>query len=330
MRKKWKWMIALVFWFFAVPSFAEVADRIVAVVNDEVITLRELQLASETFIRRIEKSNPGVPKEKIREEVQTQVLNNMIEETLLKQEAKRLGIVVKDEEVTAAIHDLLARRKWKLEDVKAGLEKDGVTFDEYREATRNNILKGRVIRREIQSKITVSNEEIGNYYREHRDDYEGKEAVRIRQILIPVPENAEGDVRSLRKAESEEVLKKLKAGAPFEQMVAQYARGEAAGMSGDMGYVDKGSMVPAVDEAAFRLKIGEISDVIESTQGFHIIQVLDKRGGGAKPLPEVRNEIEDAIAREKAEKKYGDWMAELRKRSFIEIRLKQDSGKPKG
>jgi parvulin-like peptidyl-prolyl isomerase len=320
-------MIVTVLMFFAFPAGAEVADRIVAIVNDDVITLRELNSASEVFILRIQKSNPNVPREKIREEVQLPVLNNMIEETLLKQEAKRLGITVKDEEITAAINDLMAKRNWKLEDVKASLEKEGVSFEEYREATRNNMIKGRVIRREIQSKIAVSNEEIGNYYREHREEYEGKEAVRIRQIMIPVPAVTEVDIRSLKKAEAEDVLKKLKGGAPFEQLAAQYARGEGAGMSGDLGYVEKGSMLPAVDEVAFKLKIGETSDVIESPQGFHIIQILDKRGGGAKPLSAVRNEIEDAIGREKAEKKYGEWMAGLRKRSYIEIRLKQEGAK---
>jgi parvulin-like peptidyl-prolyl isomerase len=89
-----------------------------------------------------------------------------------------------------------------------------------------------------------------------------------------------------------------------------------------MGFVEKGAMLPAVDEAAFKLKVGETSGVIESPMGFHIIQIVDKRGGGAKPLSAVRDEIEDIIGREKAEKKYADWMAELRKRSYIEIRLK--------
>ncbi|HOD36011.1 MAG TPA: peptidylprolyl isomerase [Syntrophales bacterium] len=319
MKMKWRWLIAVAALLsFTGNASAEVADRIVAIVNEEVITQRELNLTIDMFSKRIERSNPGVPIEKIREEVSLPVLNNLIEETLLKQEARRLGITVKDEEVTTAINDLLAKRKWKMEDVKANLDKEGMSFDEYREATRNNMIKGRVIRREIQSKIAVSNEEIGNYYREHRDEYEGQEAARIRQIMIPVPGNIEEDTRSLAKAQAEDVLNKLKSGVPFEQLAVQY-RGPG---TGDMGYVEKGTLLPAVDDVAFKLKVGEISDVIESPAGFHIIQVVDKRGGGAKPLPDVRNEIEDIIGREKAEKKFADWMADLRKRSYIEVRLK--------
>jgi len=192
-----------------------------------------------------------------------------------------------------------------------------MSFDEYREATRNTMIKGRVIRREIQSKIAVGNEEIGNYYREHRDEYEGKEAARIRQILIPVPGLTEVDIRNIKRAEAEDVLKKLKSGVPFEQLEVQHS----SPGTGDMGYIEKGTILPAVDDVAFKLKVGEISDVIESPVGFHIIQVLDKRGAGAKPLPVVRDEIEDIISREKAEKKYTEWMADLRKRSYIEIRL---------
>jgi len=149
-------MIFMMLLSFPVHADAEVADRIVAIVNDEVITQHELNQTIDRIAKRIEASNPGVPKGKIREEATMPVLNNMIEEMLLKQEAKRLGITVKDEEVTANINDLLAKRNWKLEDVKANLEKEGISFDEYREATRNNIIKGRVIRREIQSKIAVA------------------------------------------------------------------------------------------------------------------------------------------------------------------------------
>ncbi len=323
MKMKLGWlMILMMLLSFPAHAGAEVADRIVAIVNDEVITLRELNLTIDTFVKRIEKNYPGVPREKIREEVVTPILNNMIEETLLKQEAKRLGITVKDEEVTTTINDVLTKRNWKLEDVKANLEKEGVSYDEYREMTRNNIIKGRVIRREIQSKIAVSNEEIGNYYREHRSEYEGKEAARIRQILIPVPKDADADTRNKMKAEAEDVLKKLKGGVPFDQLALQYSHGAAQGTGGDMGFIEKGTMLPAVDEVAFKLKVGETSDVIESPLGFHIIQIVDKRGAGAKPLSAVRGEIDDIIGREKAEKKYADWMAELRKRSYIEIRLK--------
>ena len=318
MKKKLRWLIIVVMMLsFPNHAAAEVADRIIAIVNDEVITLRELDLTIDRFTERIKKSKPGAPMEKIREEISMLVLNNLIEEMLLKQEAKRLGITVKDEEVTTAINDLMAKRKWKLEDVKANLEKEGMSFDEYREATRNTMIKGRVIRREIQSKIAVGNEEIGNYYREHRDEYEGKEAARIRQILIPVPGLTEVDIRNIKRAEAEDVLKKLKSGVPFEQLAVQHS----SQGTGDMGYIEKGTILPAVDDVAFKLKVGEISDVIESPVGFHIIQVIDKRGAGAKPLPVVREEIEDIISREKAEKKYAEWMADLRKRSYIEIRL---------
>lgn len=324
MKKKSRWLIIVlaVLLSFTGHAAAEVADRVVAIVNEEVITLRELNLTIDKFAKRIERSNPTIPRDRIREEAALPVLNNMIEEMLLKQEAKRLGITVKDEEVTTAINELLAKNKWKLEDVKANLEKEGLSFDEYRDATRNNMIKARVIRREIQSKIAVSNEEIGNYYRDHRNEYEGKESARMRQILIPLPQDADADTRTKTKAEAEDVLKKLKSGVPFEQLAFLYSRETAKGMSGDMGYVEKGTLLSPVDEAAFKLQVGETSEVIESPVGFHIIQIADKRGAGAKPLPVVRSEIEDIIGREKAEKKFAEWMAELRKRSYIEIRLK--------
>ena len=323
MRMKSGWMMVVTMLMLCTaPAAAEVMDGIAAVVNDEVITLSEYNTALSTVVKRVQRNYPGASRDEILQQIRQPILENMINDILLKQEAKRLGIVVKDEEVNASVKSVLEKRNLTMESLEELLAKDNMTFDQYKEGVRMDILKSRVIGREIRAKVAVSNDEIGNYYRDHRSEYEGKEAVRLKQIVILVPEDADATFREQHKAEAEEVLKKLKEGRSFEEMAHQYARGPARGMNGDIGFVEKGTLLPPVDAAAFQLMVGQISGVVESPIGYHILQAVEKRGGGTKTMAAVRDEIEERIAREKAEKRFGEWMTELRKKSFIEIRMK--------
>ncbi len=300
---------------------AEVADRVVAVVNNDVITLFELNNTVNSYVGKIPQSYGKQDREKIIAEARTAILNRMIDDVLVEQESKKSGIIVKEDDVMASIEDLLSRRKMKLEDFKQALIRDGSNFERYKEEVRKHLMKLRLAQKEVRAKIAVSDEEIGKYYSEHRDVYEGKEAVKLKQILLALPQDADEETREKLKLQAEAVLKKLKSGEPFELAAAQYSQGPAAREGGDLGFVEKGTMLPAVDEAAFKLKVGELSDVIESPMGFHILKVTDRRGKGAKSLSVVREEIKEEIANEKMDKKLQEWLQELRKKSFIETRL---------
>jgi parvulin-like peptidyl-prolyl isomerase len=117
------------------------------------------------------------------------------------------------------------------------------------------------------------------------------------------------------------IHKRLQNGEPFDALAAQYSQEPAAAAGGDIGYIEKGSMLPVVDSVAFSLKKDEISEVIESPLGFHIIKVVDKRGAGIKPIASVREEIKTKIEQEKMDKKYEEWIKDLRSKAIIEIRL---------
>jgi len=314
--------LAALFLFFgalSAPAGAAVVDRIVAVVNDEVITLSDLNEELDVIRQRTAVTYKGQDIERLLAEARPHVLNRMVERLLIGQEARKSGIVLKDEEVNEAIRDGLAQRKMRMEDLIASLAKEGATLEEYRRELRDHLMKTKLVRREIRSKIMISDEEIGAYYQKHRDDYEGRETVRIQQILLPIPKNAdEGQIRTIRQ-EAEAIRQRLREGEAFELLAGRYSQGPAAA-SGDIGFVEKGVMLPEVEAVAFNLKIGEISDVISSPVGFHIIRVTDKRGAGLKPIEAVREEIRRKIEDEKADKRYESWIEDLRKKSHIEIR----------
>ena len=307
--------------FFCGSLQAEVADRIVAVVNDEVITLSFLYSAFEPYQAKIEASYRGTGRDNALRDAKMGLLNRMIDNKLMEQQARKAGIVIRDEEVAGAIRDLLERRKISREDMLKALEREGTTLEAYEKGIRDQLKRIRLIQREINSKVAVSDEEIGEYYLKHREDYEGKDMVRLKQIFIALPKGLDAGGKEQRRAEAEAIRKRLKDGEPFDLLSARYSQGPAAAAGGDIGFIEKGMILPEVEEAAFSLPLHEISEVIESPVGFHIIQVIDRRGEGIKAIETVREEIRERIDQEKMEKKFAEWLQELRTKSHIEIKL---------
>jgi peptidyl-prolyl cis-trans isomerase SurA len=302
-------------------AMSEVVDRIVAFVNDDIITLTELDNAFQPYQKRIDASYKGPDKDKVIDDGKRRILNRMIDNKLIEQRAKKAGIIVKDDEVMDTIKDLLHRRGITMEEVAKTMEREGGSLDTYRQDMKEQMTRMRLLRKELKTKTLISDEEIGEYYVKHRQEYEGKEAVRIKQILILLPQNAGRAVKIKLKAEAEMIRRRLIDGDSFDTLAVQFSQGPSAATGGDVGFLEKGTMLPEVDSVAFRLSKDEISEVIVSPVGFHIIKVLDKRGGGIKPIDVVREEIKTKLEEEKMDKKYEEWIVDLRKKSHIEIKL---------
>ena len=307
--------------FLASSAPAEIMERIVAVVNGEVITLSELNATFEPVMKRIEEGYKGPDKDKVILENKTLLLNKMVENMLIDQESKKSHIIVKDEEVNDTINDFLSRRKMKMDDLVNELAKEGSNIEAHKKEVKAHLLRNRLLRREIRAKVAVTEEEIGNYYKKNIDAYEGKEAVRIKQILILFPKNADADTKAKIRQQMEIIHKRLVAGEHFEMVGVSYSQGPIRATTSDLGFIEKGSMLPAVEAVAFGLKTGEISKIVESPVGLHVLTAVDRRGAGIKPIESVREEIKAKLEEEKMEKKYDEWMNDLKKKSLIEIKL---------
>jgi len=307
--------------FFCISAHAGVADRIVAVVNDEVITQSEWNSAFELYRAKIAAAYTGAAREKALTEARTALLNRMIDNLLMEQQARKAKIVIRDEEVEGTINDLLERRKISREELLRTLEREGTTLEAYKKGVVDQLTRIRLVQREIKSQVAVTDEEVGEYYRKHLEDYEGKDTVRIKQILLQLPRGNDPAVKEKLRAEAEAIHKRLLAGEPFDLLSARYSQGPAAAAGGDIGYIEKGVILHEVEEVAFNLPLHQISGVIESSLGFHIIQVVDRRGKGLKSMESVRDEIREKIDQEKMEKKFGEWLDDLRTKSHIEIKL---------
>ena len=306
-----------------VPVGAEVVDKIIAVVNDEIITLTEFNTAFEPYLKNIEDNYKGKDKEAIINQAKESFLKRLVDNLLIEQEAKKagMGIVIKDEEVMDVIRDMMAKKKSNMEDFKKNLAREGTSLESLKKDIRSQMMRIRLLRREIKSKVIVSDEEIGEYYNKNRQDYEGKEAVRLKQIFLAIPAKADKKTKAKIKEEAGQLRKRVLAGEPFELLAVKYSQGPGAAQGGDIGFIEKGTIIAAVESVAFNLPMEQVSEVIESSIGFHIIKVVDKKGAGLKPIAAVREEIKTKIEDEKLEKKYEEWITSIRKKSFIEIKM---------
>ena len=219
---------------------------------------------------------------------------------------------------------MLDKQKLSMQEFLKNIAKEGNSIDFVKKEIRGQMMRARILRREVKSKILVSDEEIGEYYNKNRQDYEGKETVRIKQLLLLLPSNADRTIIAKVKTEALQLHKRIIDGESFDLLTLNYSQGPAAAQGGDVGYIGRGTIIPEVEAAAFSLPVGQISEVIESSVGFHIIQVVDKKGAGLKPLAAVREEIKTKIEDEKLDKKYDEWIASVRAKSHIEVKLDKE------
>ena len=301
-------------------GLSAMADKIIVVVNDEVITLKEFNEACETYLKKIEETYQGNDKERVIKQTKGAILQRLIDNLLIEYEAKKTGTSIKEEEVIDVLKDMLTKQNIRMEDFLKKLEREGNSLDFVKTEIKGQLMRMRLMRREIKSKIITSEKEIGEYYNQHRDEYEGKEAVRIKQILLMLPPDAGKATKAKIKENASQIQKRAMSGEPFDSLAAQYSQGPAAAQGGDVGFIEKGGMIPEIEAVAFSLPPDKVSGVIESGLGFHIIKVVDKRGAGLKPIDAVREEIKAKLEDGKLEKKYDEWISEVRKKSHIDIR----------
>jgi parvulin-like peptidyl-prolyl isomerase len=290
------------------------------VVNDDIITLAELNAAFAPYEGGIEENYKGPDKQKYVEQQKALLLKQMIDAMLIEQAAKKAGaaVAVKDVEIEEVFRNMLAKNNVTMDEYTKRLASEGQTLQGIKKDIRSQMLRMRLLRSEVQAKVLVTDEEIGQYYDQHRDKYEGKEAVRIFQLLLPVPQDADAAARRKIEALANEMHQRILKAEPLEDLIA---RGPAGMQAIDVGFIERGTILPEVEKAAFGLEIGQISDVIESEVGLHIIRVVDKRGAGLKPIQTVRDEIKAIIEDEKVAKKYDEWIEDIRRKAFIDIRL---------
>lgn len=304
----------------AVASYAELADRIVAIVSDDVITLSELNEALEPYAQQIRQVH--YPLEVRREmlfKLRQDILNKMIDEKLTYQETERLHVSVDDREVDQQIEQIKTEHFLTEEELRKSLAAEGYTLEEYRKKIKEQMLRIRLINIEVKSKIAVTEKDIRDYYEEHKEGYQGIQKYHLRTILIRVPPSAGADQRKAALEKIESIVRDLNYGTAFDELAKQYSQDSTAVAGGDLGLFALDELSAEFRETVRGMAEGEISPVLQTPNGYQILMLQEIKKIPGKTLKEARIEIQERLYRELVEEKYKAWLKALRDRSYVKI-----------
>ena len=301
------------------PALAETVDRIVARVNSEIVTQSAVEERSIVLSEQLKQnSQNALPAE---DALMQQALDSIIDEKLKIQEAKKLGFEVDEENVTKALDDIKERNHISDSDFDALLEREGSSLENYKAIIRSQILVSRITQIEMGNRAKVTDRQIKRYYKRNQKDYWETPKIRAHHILFTIDEKTpKKDIR-LKMIKAREILQRVRAGEDFAQLARKHSEDASAHLGGDIGIIERGKMVKELENAVFRLKAGEVSEIVRTPYGLHIIKSDEVIPGKTKAFDEVKEEIRVQLFLEKQNKAHKDWIGDLREKAFIEVSL---------
>lgn len=303
----------------APPVSGKLLNAIVAVVNDDIITLFEVNREALPAIRESEKKSPL--DDAGRSRIRRAALDSLVEKKLVEQKIRELNIRVGEEEVKQAIEDVKKQNNMNQEALVKALAGQGMTFDQYRDQLRDQLEKLKLVSMEVRSKIQVGETEMRDYYEANLAKYREEETFRARHIFFKTGEKAPSDEIKRSMTTALMVLAEAKSGKDFAELARSYSEDPAARKDGgDLGRFKKGDMQPELEQAIMAMKPGEVSELVYTSLGFHIIKLEERVSGKLKPFDSAKNEIEELLYRKKSEERFSMWAKDLRSKASIEIK----------
>jgi len=288
-------------------------------INGKNISRDKLQAQVDHLINQRGLNSGGITQPALFKQIQQEVVDQLIVQELLWQEAKRRDFIVEDE----FVNERLRQMKSGFDTEQAfqfKIQAGGFTEETYREDIRQQVSVQRMISQGIAPSISISDEEVENFYEANMDQMHRPVAVHARHILIK-PESAEPEAQQAAKDEAGEILAEIRAGEDFVKLATDRSQAPSAPQGGDLGYFGPGKMVEPFEKAAFALQPGETSEVVQTQFGYHIIRLEDRRGGDTAPVEEVADKIRDYLSHQKLQSEVETLVTTLRNESDVEIFL---------
>jgi len=300
---------------------AEVVDRIVAVVGNEVITQRELEAAYQSAVRgEFGPGNLGSAQADFSKE---DFLAVMIERKVIEQEVKRQGIKVDALEVERAIDRKRESLGLGEREFERALASEGITMEDYREQVKNQLVTYRLLAQEVRGEIEITDAEIEAYYNRNKDRFATGREYHVRHIYIPFPNNASiGDKRRITQ-KLEGIRSSIGKVEDFKRMARLHSQTPTAGQGGDLGWFTLEELMAAFRQRVEKLGPGEMSPVFEYGGGVHLVMVESTGPGRVKPLDEVKPAIREVLFQQEAMERYDIWLERLKSGVHIENRLER-------
>jgi peptidyl-prolyl cis-trans isomerase SurA len=249
------------------------------------------------------------------------VLDKLIETKLVDQEAKKSGVKVTIKEIEGALEEVKRRNSATQEDLEKALAKEGLTLEVYKKEIEKRLQRMKVVNWSVKLESQPGEKEWRDFYQKNIDRYRVDESYRPSQILFLVSRGATPEeIREIRKR-CEKVLEKVKGGEDFGEMAFLYSEDVSAKDRGNLGYFKRGELLPELEKEVLRLRVGEISGMIRTNIGFHIIKLFDRKGEAPPPFEEVNEKVKADYRENEMEKVFQQFISKLREKSVIEIKL---------
>ena len=322
----------LIFGLFPSLSEAEIVDRVVAEVNNEVITLSELEEEGQGLFRKIALEVPAQERLRAIEQVRKDILRSMVDRKLIEQEAAQQGIIVTEEDVDAAFNQMLEAMRISRETLLSELAKNGMDEQAYRTTLRSQIYQNRLLNRDVRSKIIITEEAILDYYDTSYTKHIPEGGYYLLQLGIGWGETEGEDLDPALLAErkqsalerAERVHKLAISGDDFRDLARRHSDLPSAAEGGDIGVFEEDEMASYMKQAVTGLTPGQVSNIIETPVGFQFFKLLSSKEGGIvtqAPYSEVKEDIREILYNQELEKEFDNWIKGIRDKAYIKTSL---------
>ena len=314
-------LAALSAWCADTAPATNVVEEVVARVNSDIITRSELQHSKDELRQELRQQNPDKADTMLASR-EKDVLRDLIDQQLLLQKAKDKGITG-DTELIKRLDDMRKQMNLSsMDELEKAAKEQGVSFEDFKQNMRNQILTQLVIRDEVQPKIQVTKEDEKKYYEEHQQDFEHPERVRLSEILVSTEKVEPGDQAGVAAVgqKAQQILEQVRGGMAFDEAARKSSDGPTAAQGGDLGYFKRGTLAKELEEKTFAMKAGDISDVVRTKQGFLILKVSEHEQAGIAPMKDVEPQIGDQLYFQKLQPALRTYLTKLREDAYIDVR----------
>lgn len=300
-----------------------VVEQIIARVNNEIITLSDLRNARSSLLQDLQEECRNCTQVQLNAQAaerEPNILRDLIDQSLLVQRGKDKGINV-ETDVVKRMDEIRVRNKLPtMEALQAEVEKTGITFEEFRNNIRNNLLVQEVVRSEVGGRISnlMDREEVKKVYEEHKQEFNRPEMVYLSEIFVSTVGKTEEEIPPLE-ARAKKLLDRVKNGEDFEELAKRYSEGDTAKEGGNLGGFKRGQLSPELEEVVFKMKPKELSDVIRTKTGFLVLRVDMRYEAGVQPIEKVETEIMNRLYQEKMQPAMRAYLTKLREESYVVV-----------
>ena len=315
-----KTILPLLF-LFVLPHriYGAVIEQLIAVIDGEPYTLSNINSYAKAKLGR------GFPSGDLKQIDATdrQALEQFVTDKLLEAEVREAGIQVSEADVDRYIEQVKKNNRLSDEDLKTALGRENQTLASYKASVKAEIEKSDLIDRQVRRKITISDEDVERYYKLNSSKYRSNDRARIRHILLSLPENAPPEQVKNVMAKAKELFQRINSGEDFAALAREHSQGAGHADGGDIGWVNRGSLIPSIEEVAFeKLSVGRVSEPFRTSMGVHIVKLEARDAGTPMPLSSVAPRIKEELLKKALEERFAKWVkSDLRRKHKVDIKV---------